>query len=93
MFKTYGTDSDDTKLDVFEFSEIVDMATGKQDPEEIDLLFKVIDKQAKGYLSVEDLQSAFENSEDVFIKKVQIQPSDILIPLATKTKARLNRTT
>lgn len=78
---------------MLEFAELVEAATGKTDPAEIDLLFKVIDKQARGYLTAEDLHRALENSGDVFVQKVQIQPSDILIPLATKTKERMGRTT
>lgn len=92
FINVYDNDNDG-QIDVVEFAEMVNTATEKTDPEEIDLLFKTIDKQAKGYITSDDLQKAFDDANQVFIKKVLIQPSDILLPLATKTKSRLTRTT
>ena len=57
---------------MFEFAELINLAVASTGAAEIDLLFKVVDKESKGYLTIKDMQHAFDHSEEVFMSKVFI---------------------
>ena len=65
MFADYDSDNNG-KLEVHEFAECVKHCAGAANPPEIDMLFKVCDRDAKGYLSVTDIEHAFTHVEEAF---------------------------
>ena len=50
-------------MDVYEFSELINNTVKSTHKEEIDLLFHIVDKLGRGYLTQDDLAAAL-NKDD-----------------------------
>jgi len=57
---------------------------------EIDILFKAVDKEYKGYLTKADLKSAMSQIDSVLQANIVISPSDLFMPLLNKITKRLS---
>jgi len=64
LFDTVNT-TGDGKLNILQFSELVTLGAKKTSKNEIDLLFRAVDKQHKGFLTKADLKAAFDNIDQV----------------------------
>lgn len=53
---------------------------GTKGKSEIDLLFKVVDKEGKGFLTKDDLKKSFEDCEAALDVKVFMTPKDVILP-------------
>lgn len=78
------------KIDVMQFAELVNLGSKSASKSEVDLLFRVVDKQNKGYLEKMDLTEAFNNIESVLNSKINTLPKDLFMPLFEKVRNRLN---
>ena len=56
------------------FAEIVKLGCGTKPKSEIDLIFRAVDKQQKGFLTKADLKAAFDDIENVLSSKVLVSP-------------------
>lgn len=91
LFDTVNT-TGDGKLNIMQFAELVTLGAKKTSKNEIDLLFRAVDKQHKGFLTKADLKAAFDNIDYVLASNVLISPKDLLIPFLKKMRNRLNLT-
>lgn len=92
LFEVYDADHNGG-IDVVEFSKLVEHNNAECGKYEIDLLFNSVDKQAKGFITLNDLTRALNNIDEVFVSKVHIHPNDILLPFTTLAMKRNNRST
>ena len=65
MFNIYDSD-DNRRLEVHEFADCVKHTAQAANAPEIDMLFKVCDREGKGYLLVSDIEYAFAHVEEAF---------------------------
>lgn len=56
LFKIVKQDSDDDKLTIIQFAELINLGVRTTPKAEIDILFKAVDKNHKGYLTKADLK-------------------------------------
>jgi len=80
LFETID-DDESGHIDVLEFSKLVNIAYRETGKSEVDLLFKLVDKYQRGYLTKEDFKNAFEKSDFGLDAEIFITPNDILWPL------------
>ena len=76
------------KMKIGEFAEFIKDGVKSADKEEIDLLFKVLDKQGKGYLAKEDLFDSMSKVDTYLHVTAFITPNDILLPFQTVLQQR-----
>lgn len=75
-------------IDIGEFNEFLQTVYGNCQTREVEILFNSVDKSGKGSLSRNDLKQAIQNKLDLK-SEVTISYTDIIIPLATTVKTRL----
>lgn len=63
-----------------EFAELVKLGAKSAGRDEIDMLFKVVDKEGKGYLTAQDIKQSFTQVEQSLEIKVFMTPKDIILP-------------
>lgn len=90
LFKTVKQDYDNDKLTIVEFSELINLGVRTTPKAEIDILFKAVDKNHKGYLTKADLKSAIAEIDSVLQANVIISPKDLFMPLLYKITKRLS---
>ena len=93
LYAAYDGD-ENGKMDRAEFQEFVETACVSTEKSSIDFLFKTIDQQRKGYISIDDFKRIFSDESDEvlnngFHDKVIVQPEDILLPLYTTILQRM----
>lgn len=54
------------------------------------MLFRVVDKDCRGYLTETDLQNAFKNIELTLDRNVSGNPKDLFMPFVYKIKIKLS---
>ena len=74
------------RLDVMQFAELIKLGAKTASKMEMDTLFRVVDKQGKGYLTEQDLTYALANIGSVLNQEMVVLPKDLLMPLLYKLK-------
>lgn len=57
---------------------------------EIDILFKAVDKEYKGYITKADLKNAMNQIHALLHANIVISPKDLFMPLLNKITKRLS---
>jgi hypothetical protein len=89
LFKTLDP-SGKGRLDVIQFADLINLGSRTASKAEVDLLFRVVDKDCRGYLTEADLQNAFKNIELTLDRNVSGNPKDLFMPLVYKIKIKLS---
>ena len=71
-------------IDVVEFGDVLSSTWRKIDRQELDAIFRVIDRNNRGFLTEQDLRNAFANKEAALVDVPFINANDLLLPLFTK---------
>ena len=87
-FVTFDNDRND-KMTIDEFDEFIKHAAEDTDKATVEYIFKLIDRDNKGYISKEDLKRVLEHEEEVLKSATIITPIDVLLPLGHTIKNRL----
>lgn len=90
LFKIVKQDLDDDKLSIIQFAELINLGVRTTPRSEIDILFKAVDKNHKGYLTKADLKQAISEIDSVLQANVVISPKDLFMPLLYKITKRLS---
>jgi Ca2+-binding EF-hand superfamily protein len=89
VFDSVDADRND-KLDIDEFSKLIDLMVSSKDENEIEMLFAAVDKTGKGHISREDFNFAMTQKQMDLSQSVKINPGDILRPLSTKISVKMS---
>ena len=89
LFKTLDP-SGNGRLDVIQFADLINLGSRTASKAEVDLLFRVVDKDCRGYLTEADLQNAFKNIELTLDRNVSGNPKDLFMPLVYKIRVKLS---
>lgn len=90
LFKIVKQGSDDDKLMINQFAELINLGVKTTPKDEIDILFKAVDRSHKGYLTKADLKNAMAEIDSVLQANVVISPKDLFMPLLYKITKRLS---
>lgn len=81
------------ELDIFEFADLVELNYQEVSKMELDLLFKMIDSDGSGTISLDELKSAFNRTKLELHQPKLIKAGDIILPLIYKIKTKMMSTT
>ena len=90
--KTYDNNNSG-KIEIAEFSEMINDNCETQSSTTIDLIFRFVDRQNKGFVTPDDLDKALKQKEDLLTTQMSLSPTDLFLPLATVIKKRLTQST
>jgi Ca2+-binding EF-hand superfamily protein len=69
-----------------ELSQLLGLCCKQVITEEVDTVFKILDKESKGYLLEKDFEDILKNPSQMLISRVFINYRDIFLPFATLAK-------
>ena len=90
--KTYDNNNSG-KIEIAEFSEMINDNCETQSSTTIDLIFRFVDRQNKGFVTPDDLDKALKQKDDLLTTQMSLSPTDLFLPLATVIKKRLTQST
>lgn len=92
FIRTYDNNNSG-KIEITEFSEMINDNCETQSATTIDLIFRFVDRQNKGFVTPDDLDKALNRKDDLLTAQMNLSPTDLFLPLATVVKKRLTQST